>query len=264
LRRCKTGLVGLRKKTVITESKLNRLSIVKEINEKTQAPHWELTIGSLATVFILAIAFLIGIAIYLVLISIKVPEPYNWYRLNWNHIGILPIATLIPSGTMLYFLFKENTCDRTITVSSIVIILAFALAFFHIRTFKNGNVDFDAVFSLFLGLTCWLLSLLPFIWKYRKSGSVSIEKHGKHYMFLATSVMWMAPLLAESFCGLEWELNGTYTSNVRNSVWGGAGFNDFLFVLGFVTLLSLGFFAVFAPKVANWFSRGKKKKPPQT
>jgi len=69
---------------------------------------------------------------------------------------------------------------------------------------------------------------------------------------MTTSVMWLSPLATEVIIGLSWYIDGTYAEKTVNSVWGGMGFNDLLFLLGFITLLFSGLLAIFGPKIANW------------
>jgi len=105
-------------------------------------------------------------------------------------------------------------------------------------------------------LTSWLFSLLPFLWK---NHNLSLEKEWKNFIFLITGLMWLAPLITELIIEFGWYINGMYAENINGIVLGGMGFNDFLFLSGFVTLLYSGLLAIFEPKIARWVITSKKK-----
>jgi hypothetical protein len=71
--------------------------------------------------------------------------------------------------------------------------------------------------------------------------------------------MWLAPLFAELLVWSDWCMKGTFMKNIEDSVLGGAGFNDAIFVFGLVTLISLIIYSVAAPRVMDWCSSKKSR-----
>jgi len=221
------------------------------------------TYGSLFLKIFFVVLYAIGIIVFLILCYMTVPEPYNWSYENWQHIGIVPIITLLASAALLFYLFKGKNSDKKTLLLSTALLTIIASIIPSLKyTVKNGNIKYDGLLLIFTLVTTWilallLLALLPFIWKTKTEG-ISLDKQVSNYVLLTTSVMWLAPLLTETFIGLCWYLNGTYVENLGKGVWGGAGFNDFLFILGLATLLP-GLLSVFTLKILNWLTMGHSK-----
>lgn len=216
--------------------------------EKTIVPYW-VTLG------ILAICAVFPAVVCGFLIITVIPEPYGWNTLNWNHIGILPIFALAISGVLLVYLLKTNH-EKKLFLFSIILTTFFSFLFLIISSFQHGNLQFNGLFGLSFMLVSWVLALLPFLWK---NHSLSLEKDWRNYGVIVTIVMWLSPLITEVITLSGWYLDGSYSSKIKDSVLGGMGFNDFLFIYGFATLLYFGSLIIFGPKIIRWMKFGRKK-----
>jgi hypothetical protein len=168
-----------------------------------------------------------------------------------KYIEILPIITLFASAIMIIELLKSTEGNRKIIFSTITLGLVYALLFLKISKYDQGNINFNTVYLLSIMVISWVLGLLPFFWK---KNHFTLTGDWKNYFFLTTSLMWLSPLITEITIWLSWYTNGTFAEKTIDCVLGYNGFNDFLFILGFETMIFSGLVAILLPKIANWLT----------
>ena len=214
----------------------------------------------------LLVCFLIGIAVFQLLLYFPISLPYNWNYLDWSHLGIIPLITILVSIIMAFMLFRRNHYAKRIVLAFAGLVLLFTFILFIIHFEENGitistgitlsftrlAINFNGWALLAVMVSSWVLSSFPFLWKTRTV--TVIESMRIDYALLATSVMWLSPFLAELLVLLDWQMKGVFAEKVRGLVLGGNGLNDLLFILGFATLISTGLYALFATKITVWLA----------
>jgi hypothetical protein len=194
----------------------------------------------------------IGVAVFLLLGYCSIPSPYRWTFLNWNHFGIVALLAITVSIVMAFMLFRRNLHYRRVLLAFAGLVILYSFLFFIVHFEENGNISFNGLTALAVLVSGWILSAFPFIWKNRIA--CIVEEKATDYALLATSVMWLSPFLAELLVLLDWQLKGEFAERIQLLVLGGNGLNDLLFILGFVTFISTGLYALLATRIADWLS----------
>ena len=201
---------------------------------------------SLTRIAMLVVSFNLGILVFFILSYVQLPLPYSW-----NHFGIILFITLPLSFIMDMLIFERSHHDNRIGLAHAFLVALYAILFFSIHFEEAGNIKFNALASLVIMISSWILSAIPFLYKDGTIALSRLDTRITDYALFATSLMWYAPFFAELLVLLDWQLKGVFAENFEQIVLGGAGFNDMLFILGSATLVSTGLNALVASKGRN-------------
>jgi hypothetical protein len=155
---------------------------------------------------------------------VSLPLPYGLSSLNWIHIGIVPFVTVPLSIFMVMVLFRRNHPAKRIAVSCLGLVLLFSLVLFVLHfegagvvgssgitvNVARSAISFDGFALLAVMISCWGLSAVPFIWKFRHTSAGSEKSKRANYALLASSVMWLSPFFAELLVFLDWGLRSVF------------------------------------------------------
>jgi hypothetical protein len=125
---------------------------------------------------LLASFFAVGIAIFVLLDYIPIPAPYNWDQQNWNHIGVLPFATVFVSIMLLARFFKSNSYGKGTLLCVIGLIAFCSYAFLKIHQVEMGNINFNAFSSILIMISSWIMTGL-LIWLENRATKMALSKN---------------------------------------------------------------------------------------
>jgi len=137
-------------------------------------------------------------------------------------------------------IFERSHHNNKIGLAHACLVALYSVLFFSIHFEEAGNIRFNALASLTIMISSWVLSAIPFLYKDGKLSFSQLDANATDYALFTTSLMWYSPFFGELLVLLDWQLQGVFAENFEHFVLGGAGFNDVLFVLGFATLVSSG------------------------
>jgi len=164
------------------------------------------------------------------------------FSVSLGNIHLLVLVTLFASLVMLWKLrptFKDSRTTLFVTTMTIAIL---AVIIRSIAVETTETVEYDGRVMGGLAIAVYFLALLPFFTR-RPIVSYHGGRAERDSIFLAASVMWISPFLAELAMYLRW-----FLSNDQRIVYmtlGGAGIKDVLVFYGFRVLVSALLFHTF-------------------
>lgn len=162
-------------------------------------------------------------------------------------VNPLTLGALIITCIMIWKLLPSMRRSKYTFVTLMSTVSIYTLFVYLIAVDTPESVTFDTRIMSFLTLPIYTLAVLPFVAKQHVI-CFQKERAERDSVFLAASIMWLSPSLAEILVLLRWYVQGNLWNRLNYMVLGGNGTNDVLFFYGFWAFLSVNLFHFFSEK----------------